>query len=294
MKRVHNFSAGPAALPTEVLKKVREELLDYHGQGTSIMEQSHRGESYTKVDESAKVRLNRLLGLDNKFKILFLQGGASTQFMQVPFNFLKKEETADIINTGIWSKKAIKEARLFGNIHIGYSGEENNFSRVPSQEDLQLSKQPRYVHFTSNNTIYGTQFPIEPETNGVPLVCDASSDFLSHSIQVDKYGLIYAGAQKNLGPSGVTVVLIKKDFLETADKKDMPTILNYHTHANRIFNTPPTFAVYMMELVLAWIEDKGGVPYFEKITPKKRIFFIKLLMRMISFRGWQRKIPAQK
>lgn len=222
MKRVHNFSAGPAALPTAVLKIVQEELLDYHGQGTSIMEQSHRGEAYTKVDADAKDRLNRLLGLDNKFKILFLQGGASTQFMQVPFNFLKTNETADIINTGVWSKKAIKEARLFGNVHLPYSGEEQGFSHVPTQEELRFSEHPRYVHFTSNNTIYGTQFPAEPETNGIPLVCDASSDFLSRSIQVDKYGLIYAGAQKNLGPSGVTVVLINKDFLKQLIKKAFP------------------------------------------------------------------------
>lgn len=269
MKRVHNFSAGPAALPTAVLKIVQEELLDYHGEGTSIMEQSHRDEAYTKVDADAKDRLNRLLGLDDKFKIMFLQGGASTQFMQVPFNFLKSHETADIINTGEWSKKAIKEAKLFGKVHIPYSGEELDFSRVPTQEELRFSEQPRYVHFTSNNTIYGTQFPAEPETNGIPLVCDASSDFLSRSIQVDKYGLIYAGVQKNLGPSGVTVVLINKDFLESADKKGIPTILNYHTHADRIFNTPPTFAVYMMGLVLKWIEDKGGIPYFEKINEQK-------------------------
>ncbi|MFD2531849.1 3-phosphoserine/phosphohydroxythreonine transaminase [Gracilimonas halophila] len=269
MKRVHNFSAGPAALPTEVLKTVQEELLDYHGDGVSIMEQSHRGKSYTQVDREAKERLSRLLGLGNDFKIMFLQGGASSQFMQVPYNFLKEDQTADYINTGIWSKKAIKEAGLFGKVNVPYSGESEHFSRIPSQDELNFSDNGRYVHFTSNNTIYGTQFPKEPETNGVPLVCDASSDFLSRKIDLDRYGLIYAGAQKNLGPSGVTLVLVRNSFLETADKSEIPTILNYKTHADRIFNTPPTFAVYMVNLVLKWVEEKGGISYFEQLNAKK-------------------------
>ncbi|MEX0722752.1 MAG: 3-phosphoserine/phosphohydroxythreonine transaminase [Gracilimonas sp.] len=269
MKRVHNFSAGPATMPTEVLKIVQDELLDYHGDGVSIMEQSHRGKSYTQVDNEAKERLSRIMGLGNDFKIMFLQGGASSQFMQIPFNFLRSGQTADYINTGIWSKKAIKEARLFGNVHIPFTGENDSFSRIPRQKELNLSGSARYVHFTSNNTIYGTQFHKEPETNGVPLVCDASSDFLSRKIDLDRYGLIYAGAQKNLGPSGVTLVLVRNEFLETADKSDIPTILNYHTHADRIFNTPPTFAVYMVNLVLKWVEEKGGIPYFEKLNDQK-------------------------
>ena len=269
MKRVHNFSAGPAALPTEVLKTVQDELLDYHGDGVSIMEQSHRGKSYTQVDREAKERLSRLLGLGNDFKIMFLQGGASSQFMQVPYNFLKKDQTADYINTGIWSKKAINEAGLFGKVNVPYSGESEHFSRIPSQDILNFSDNGRYVHFTSNNTIYGTQFPKEPETNGVPLVCDAASDFLSRKIDLDRYGMIYAGAQKNLGPSGVTLVLVRNSFLETADKSEIPTILNYKTHADRIFNTPPTFAVYMVNLVLKWVEEKGGISYFEQLNAKK-------------------------
>lgn len=269
MKRVHNFSAGPAALPLEVLKTVQDELIYYQGDRASIMEQSHRGSSYTKVDTEAKERLSRLLGLGNDFKIMFLQGGASSQFMQIPFNFLKEDETSDYINTGIWSKKAIKEARLFGNVHVPFSGKEEGFNRIPKQDELSFSERARYVHFTSNNTIYGTQFTKEPETNGVPLVCDASSDFLSRKIDLQKYGLIYAGAQKNLGPSGVTLVLIRNEFLETADKTDIPTILNYHTHADRIFNTPPTFAVYMVNLILKWVEEKGGIPYFEELNKRK-------------------------
>lgn len=269
MHRVHNFSAGPAALPDEVLEIARKELMDYHGQGTSIMEQSHRGEAYTKVDNEAKERLNRILDLDDQFHIMFLQGGASSQFMQVPFNFLKKDETADYINTGVWSKKAIKEAKLFGNVNESYNGEDEGFRRVPQNSELKLNEQSRYVHFTSNNTIYGTQFSKEPNTNGVPLVCDASSDFISRPIESNKYGVIFAGAQKNLGPSGVTVVLIRKDFLKTISKNKIPTILDYRTHAERIFNTPPTFAVYMVNLVLKWVEEKGGISHFQKLNTKK-------------------------
>lgn len=269
MKRVHNFSAGPAALPTEVLEIVKDELLDYKKTGTSIMEKSHRGKEYSEVDAQAKERLTRILGLKDDFHIMFLQGGASAQFMQVPMNFLGKEETADYINTGVWSKKAIKEGKLFGNVHIPFSGEDEQFSRIPDKQGLQLSENPRYVHFTSNNTIYGTQFQVEPESNGTPLVCDASSDFLSREIDIDRYGVIYAGAQKNLGPSGVTVVIVRKDLLKTTTKTDIPTILDYHTHAERIFNTPPTFAVYMVNLVLQWFEDKGGIPHFENLNNQK-------------------------
>ncbi|HET8866403.1 MAG TPA: 3-phosphoserine/phosphohydroxythreonine transaminase [Gracilimonas sp.] len=294
MKRVHNFSAGPAALPLEVLKIVQDELLDYHGDGTSIMEQSHRGKSYTQVDQEAKERLSRILGLGNDFKIMFLQGGASSQFMQVPYNFLKSDETADYINTGIWSKKAIKEAKLFGNVHVPFSSEEENFTRVPQQGEFNCSKNARYLHYTSNNTIYGTQFHSEPETNGVPLVCDASSDFLSKRIALDRYGLIYAGAQKNLGPSGVTLVLVRNEFLKTADKSDIPTILNYHTHADRIFNTPPTFAVYMVNLVLKWVEEKGGIAYFEKLNDKKAALLYHVIDSDEFYRGIAQKDSRSK
>lgn len=270
MKRVHNFSAGPATLPLEILQKAQSELVDYQGTGTSIMEKSHRGPEYTKVDAEARERLSRILGLGDDFEIMFLQGGASTQFFSIPFNFLGKNETADYINTGTWSKKAIKEAKLFGTINEAFSSADSNFNRVPTSNELKLSSDARYVHFTSNNTIFGTQFPTEPETNGVPLVCDASSDFLSRPIDVSKYGMIYSGAQKNLGPAGVTVVIIRKDFLSSANKSDIPTMVNYKTHAEgAMFNTPPTFAVYMVNLVLEWIEDHGGLDYFKKLSQTK-------------------------
>ncbi|MEX0773631.1 MAG: 3-phosphoserine/phosphohydroxythreonine transaminase [Balneolales bacterium] len=259
MHRAHNFSAGPAVLPLEVLQKVQSELVDYNGAGSSIMEMSHRGPEYTEVDRLARERLSNLLGLDDDFEILFLQGGASTQFMTVPYNYLGDGKSADYINTGSWSKKAIKEAKLLGDAHVAYSSEESNFNRVPESHELKLNKDAEYVHFTSNNTIFGTEFHKEPESAGVPLVCDASSNILSKPLDIKKYGLIYAGAQKNAGPSGLTIVIIRKDFLEKAKKSGIPTMLSYHTHVRTLFNTPPTFGVYFFNEVLDWIEKKGGL-----------------------------------
>ncbi|HEX6981868.1 MAG TPA: 3-phosphoserine/phosphohydroxythreonine transaminase [Balneolaceae bacterium] len=269
MNRVHNFSAGPAVLPLEVLQKAQEEFVDYHSKGRSIMEMSHRGPEYSEIDHQAKDRLRKLLGLEDHFTIMFLQGGASSQFMMVPFNFLGGSKTADYINTGRWSAKAIAEAELFGTAHQSFSSKETNYDRVPKDAELNFSEDPVYVHFTSNNTVAGTQFPKEPETDGIPLVCDASSDFLSRPVDVSKYGLIYSGAQKNVGPAGVTVAIIRSDFLEKASSKGVPTILQYKTHAEKIFNTPPTFNVYMVNLVLEWIENKGGLEYFEKFNKEK-------------------------
>lgn len=269
MKRVHNFSAGPATLPLEVLEKAQSELVEYKGKGRSLMEMSHRSAEYTEIDQQAKARLNNLLGLGEDFEVMFLQGGASSQFMMVPFNFLSEKETADYIDTGRWSDKAITEAKKFGNVHVPFSSSAGNYDRVPKQEELTFSDNPKYVHITSNNTVAGTQFPTEPETDGVPLVCDASSDFLSRPIEVDKYGVIYAGAQKNVGPAGVTIVIVRKDFLQKAKTEGVPTILRYKTHTGKIFNTPPTFNVYMVNLVLEWIEQKGGLSYFESFSQKK-------------------------
>ncbi|MDX1637008.1 MAG: 3-phosphoserine/phosphohydroxythreonine transaminase [Balneolaceae bacterium] len=269
MKRVHNLSAGPATLPLEVIEHAKEELTDYQGTGRSIMELSHRSAEYEQIDQQAKQRLRDLLGLGDKFEIMFLQGGASSQFMMAPFNFLEKDQTADYIDTGRWSDKAITEAKKFGNVHVPFSSAKGNYDRVPTQKELTFSDNPQYVHFTSNNTVAGTQFPNEPETDGVPLVCDASSDFLSRPIDVDKYGIIYAGAQKNVGPAGVTVVIIRKDFLAKARTEGVPTILRYDTHVGKIFNTPPTFNVYMVNLVLEWIQNKGGLTWFEQFNREK-------------------------
>jgi phosphoserine aminotransferase len=269
MNRVHNFSAGPAILPLEVLQQAQADLVDYQGTGASIMEKSHRGADYTQVHEEATALLTSVLGLGNDFEVLFLQGGASTQFLMAPMNLLSKGQTADYINTGAWSTKAIKEAKAFGEVHEVYSGKDGNFTHIPTQEELALSEHARYVHFTSNNTIFGTQFATEPETNGVPLVCDASSDFLSKPIDIARYGIIYAGAQKNLGPAGVTIVIARKDVLEGISKTDIPTIMDYRTHVQNLFNTPPVFPVYMVKLVLEWIQSKGGISYFERFNLEK-------------------------
>ncbi|MEX0929286.1 MAG: 3-phosphoserine/phosphohydroxythreonine transaminase [Balneolales bacterium] len=259
MHRAHNFSAGPAVLPLEVLQKVQSELVDYKGTGSSIMEMSHRGPEYTEVDRLARERLSRLLGLDDDFEILFLQGGASTQFMTVPFNFLGEGKTADYITTGSWSKKALKEARILGEVSVAFSSEDTHFNRIPGDGELKLNKNAEYVHFTSNNTIFGTEFHKEPDTGNVPLVCDASSNILSKPLDIKKYGLVYAGAQKNAGPSGLTIVVIRKDFLDKAGRKGLPTMLSYQTHVGTLFNTPPTFGIYFFNEVLTWIEKLGGL-----------------------------------
>jgi len=269
MNRIHNFSAGPAALPLEVLERAKEEFVDYKGSGTSIMEKSHRGADYVAVDAHAREQLVKILGLGDDFDVLFLQGGASTQFLTVPFNFLSDGETADYLNTGAWSTKAIKEAKQFGTVNEAFSSGGSNFNRVPTNDELSLTPGAKYVHYTSNNTIFGTQFATEPETKEVPLVCDASSDFLSRPIDIAKYGVIYAGAQKNLGPAGVTIVIVNKEYLATNGKSEIPTILNYKTHAGKMFNTPPVFGVYMVGLVLDWIQEKGGLDYFKTFNEKK-------------------------
>lgn len=284
MSRIHNFSAGPAVLPLEVLEKAKQELTDYKGCGMSIMEVSHRGPEYIAVDASARERLMRLLGLGEEHEVMFLQGGASTQFLMVPYNFLSTDQTADYINTGTWSSKAIKEAKSFGKVHVAYSSEEEQFTLVPKQDEIHWSESAVYAHFTSNNTIFGTEFGSEPTCN-VPLVCDASSNFLSKPIDVDRYGLIYAGAQKNLGPAGVTVVIAKKDFLAKEKPSGIPTIMRYSTHVGEMFNTPPVFAVYMVDLVLEWIEQKGGLAAMEKINIEKANLLYNEIDRDGFYRG---------
>lgn len=267
--RAHNFSAGPAALPTEVLEKAQSELLDYQNTGSSIMEMSHRGPHFTEVINSAKNRLKRLLNLPSDYHVIFLQGGATHQFAMLPMNFLSKNDCADFINTGIWSKKAIKEAKRFGNIHVSFNGEDDAFKRIPTNEEISIDSKSKFVHFTSNNTIYGTQFVTEPISDGKLLVCDASSDFLSRPIDIERYGLIYAGAQKNLGPSGCAVVIIKEDYLTSTKNHNLPDYLRYETHVERLFHTPPTFTIYLIDLVLEWLEGLGGVQSIYEINQKK-------------------------
>ncbi|MEM6326687.1 MAG: 3-phosphoserine/phosphohydroxythreonine transaminase [Bacteroidota bacterium] len=270
--RGHNFSAGPAALPTEVLEEVREELLSFSDAKASVMEISHRSPQYTEVHEGAKAAMKRLLGLGDEWHILFLQGGASLQFHQVPLNFLGPGQTADYLDTGTWSAKAIKEARIVAKDRPGAtatvasSSADAGYSFIPGHDERTLTEGAAYVHFTSNNTIFGTEYATEPEADA-PLVCDASSDFLGRPIDASRYGLIYAGAQKNIGPSGVCAVLVREDFLQTR-VDGLPTLLDFGTHAERLFHTPPSFAVYVLSKVMAWLERSGGL---ESMAERNRL-----------------------
>ncbi len=266
-RRAFNFSAGPGALPEAVLEEVREELPVYKNIGTSVLEISHRSPTYTEIAESARTRFRNLLGLGDDWHILFLQGGASLQFYQVPLNFLPDGGGADYLVTGSWAKKALKEAKMVGAANAAASSEEAEFTYIPKRDEWKLIPEASYLHFTSNNTIYGTQFHETPDVD-VPLVCDASSDFMSRPIELDKYGLIYAGAQKNIGPAGVTVVLLRDDFLAKR-RSPLPTLLDYGTHTAKLFHTPPVFAVYMVEKVLKWLESLGGIGAMEDLNNRK-------------------------
>ncbi len=266
-ERLHNFSAGPGALPTEVMEEVRDELPVFGDLGSSIMEISHRSAAYTAINESAMTRMKSLLGMGDEWHVMFLQGGASMQFYQVPLNFLPPGGSADYINTGSWSSKAIKEAKRCGRVNVAASSEDADFTFIPKQETWNVDPNSAYLHFTSNNTIFGTEFADEP-TVDVPLVCDVSSDFLSRPISIDRYGLMYAGAQKNIGPAGVTAVMIREDFLENKNS-DLPAMLDYRTHVGALFNTPPVFAVYIVEKVLRWIERNGGLTGMEVRNSEK-------------------------
>ncbi|MEX0681604.1 MAG: 3-phosphoserine/phosphohydroxythreonine transaminase [Balneolales bacterium] len=268
LKRAHNFSPGPAVLPLEVLQKTQNELLDYQGAGSSIIEMSHRGPEYTEVDRQARERLTRILGLGDDFEILLYQGGASLQFLMVPYNFMYGK-TADYINTGSWSQKAIKEAKVLGDVHIAFSSKDVNFNRIPRDEELKFSGKGEYVHFTSNNTIFGTQYRKEPGSAGLPLACDASSDFLSRPLDIKRYGVLYAGAQKNAGPAGLTIVVLRKDFLEKARKENTSSMLSYPTQVGTLYNTPPVFGVYIFNYVLEWIENKGGLNAIDQMNREK-------------------------
>jgi phosphoserine aminotransferase len=259
-KRIYNFSAGPAVLPEEVLKEAQEELYSYKDSGMSVMEMSHRSKDYDAIFKGAQNDLRKLLDISDNYEVLFLQGGATLQFSMVPLNIMPPNNKADYINTGAWAKKAIKEAKRVGEVNIAGTSEATNFNRIPKQNELKLSPDASYVHFTSNNTIFGTQFKSEPEVGNIPLVCDTSSDMLHKKIDVNKYGIIYAGAQKNMGPSGATIVIINKDLLERSSDQ-IHTYLNYKVHVDgeSLYNTPPTFAVYIIGLVYKWLLNMGGL-----------------------------------
>ena len=270
VRRIFNFSAGPAVLPLPVLEEAQRDLVAMPGVGMSVMEISHRSATFEGILNTAVADMRALAGIPDNYKVLFLQGGASMQFAMVPMNMLTAGATADYIVTGDWGKKAYKEAKKFGTAKVVGTTESGNFARVPRQEELQLTPGAAYVHMTSNETIHGNQWFFTPDTAGVPLVCDMSSDIFSRTMDVTKYGVIYAGAQKNLGPSGVTVVIIREDLLaRSADA--LPTMLNYKTHADNgsMYNTPPAFGIYILGLVLKWLKGLGGLSAIEEINERK-------------------------
>ena len=269
-QRIFNFNAGPAALPLQVLEEIQASFLNFNQSGMSITEVSHRSSYFDDVINDAVDRAKRLLKLDDRFHVLFIQGGASLQFAMIPMNFLSGDDIADYVNTGTWSTKAIKEAEILKkNYTVVASSEDKNFSYIP--QNIEFSNDAKYVHLTSNNTIKGTQFHEFPDTNGIPIVCDMSSDIFSRSLDMEKFGLIYAGAQKNLGPSGTCMAIIRQDMLDMANV-DLPSMLKYSTYSskNSMYNTPPCFGVYTIDLVLKWIEQEmGGIEKMEEYNIKK-------------------------
>jgi phosphoserine aminotransferase len=269
MSRCYNFCAGPAALPEPVLEIAKEEMLDWHGKGLSIMEMSHRSAEVVGVADAAEATLRRLLGISDDYAVLFLQGGASSQFSAVPINLLGDKTGADYVNTGQWSKKAIAEGRRYAEVNVAASSEDSNFSTVPPQDTWQLGSDAAYLHYTPNETIGGVEFSFTPQVD-VPLVVDMSSTILSRPINVSEFGVIYAGAQKNIGPAGLTLVIVRRDLLGRADEK-CPAMLNWQVAADNdsMYNTPPTFALYLAGLVFDWLEGLGGLDAMEAINRRK-------------------------
>ncbi len=270
MSRVYNFSAGPAVLPAEVLKRAGEELQDWHGTGMSVMEMSHRGKAFMSIAEQAEADLRELMGIPGNYKVLFLQGGASSQFAMVPLNLLRGRKSADYINTGAWSKKAIAEAKRYCEVNVAASSEADNFTSVPPQDSWKLNADAAYVHYTPNETIGGVEFGWIPDTGDVPLVADMSSTILSRPIDVSRYGVIYAGAQKNIGPAGLTVVIVRDDLIGSV-MDGAPTMFDYKTHADAgsMYNTPPTYGWYLAGLVFQWLKEKGGLAAMAGINERK-------------------------
>lgn len=268
MERVFNFSAGPAMLPTEVLQKAKQELLSFNDSGMSIMEISHRSTQFKEILERTKTLVKELLKVDNQYEILFFPGGASLQFSLIPLNFLFR--SADFIVTGSWSMKAFQEAQKLGHANLIYSSQSKNFSVTPCKDELEFSAQSDYIHYCSNETIDGVEFKYDLETEEIPVVCDASSNIMSKPIDISKYALIYAGAQKNLGPSGITLVIVRRDFLDRA-RDDLPTMLSYKSFAKNdsMPNTPNTWGIYLIGLVCNWLKQKGGVEEIAKINQEK-------------------------
>ena len=284
-QRVSNFNAGPATLPYEVLTKTAEDIVNFNDSGIGLMEISHRSPEFQTVIDEAERLLRELMDIPENYKVLFLQGGASSQFFMVPMNLLSGGQKASYLNTGAWAKKAIAEARLFGDIEVPYSSEEEHYNRVPDRHEYTVANDSEYLYLVSNNTIFGTQFPQFPDTDKM-LVCDMSSDIVSRPVDVSRFGLIFAGAQKNLGPAGVTVVIVREDLLSRCPDT-IPTMLKYRTHADKgsMFNTPPCLAVYVVYRVLQWLEKLGGVAEIQKINRQKAAILYETIDSGDYYRG---------
>jgi len=270
MTQIFNFSAGPAVLPKEVLAQARDEMMDWHDSGMSVMEMSHRGKEFMSIAAEAEADLRELMNIPCNYKVLFLQGGAHSQFSMVPMNLLRGKTSADYLDTGIWSKKAIDEAARYCDVNIVASSKDKNYTYAPVQDTWKLNKDAAYVHFTSNETIGGVEIFWTPKTGDVPLVCDMSSHILSRPIDVSQYGIIYAGAQKNIGPAGLTIVIVRDDLIGTTIA-GTPTMFDYKVHADNdsMYNTPATYGIYMAGLVFKWLKAKGGLAAMEKINIAK-------------------------
>ncbi|HEX5475075.1 MAG TPA: 3-phosphoserine/phosphohydroxythreonine transaminase [Vicinamibacterales bacterium] len=288
--RIYNFAAGPAVLPLEVLEEAQRDLVSLPGVGMSILEISHRSKTFDEIIQGCEADMRRLAGIPENYHVLFLQGGASLQFSMVPMNLLPAGGSADYIVTGVWSQKAVKEAKRVGGVRVAASTEAETFTRVPRQDELTLDPGAAYVHMTSNNTIYGTEWRTIPQVGGVPLVCDTSSDMFSGPIDVPKYALIYAGAQKNLAPAGVTVVILRDDMVARSPAT-LPTLLNYgvHVQAKSLYNTPPVFPIYVMRLVMKWLLAQGGLAAIEQRNTRKADKLYAEIDRSGFYRGHAQK-----
>ena len=286
MARVYNFSAGPAVLPESVLQEAAEEMLDYRGSGMSVMEMSHRSSAYQQILDEAEADLRQLMGIPENYRVLFMQGGASQQFAMVPMN-LMKNKVADYILTGVWAKKAWQEACMYGDAKVIASSQEENFSCIPDCRDLPVRENADYVYICENNTIYGTKFHTLPDTKGKDLVADVSSCFLSQPVDVGHYGMLYGGVQKNIGPAGVVIAVIREDLIREDVLPGTPTMLRYKTHADNgsLYNTPPAYGIYICGKVFKWLKDMGGLSVMEQKNQEKAAVLYDFLDRSDLFRG---------
>ena len=286
MSRVYNFSAGPAVLPEAVLQSAAAEMLDYNGSGMSVMEMSHRSKTYQKIIDTAEADLRDLMQIPDNYKVLFLQGGAHTQFAMIPMNFMKNK-VADYIITGQWAKKAWQEAQIFGQANAIASSADQTFTYIPDCTDLPISENADYVYICENNTIYGTKFWQLPNTKGKPLISDVSSCFLSEPVDVTKYGMLYGGAQKNIGPAGVVIAIIRKDLITDDTLPGTPTMLKYHVHRDNgsMYNTPPAYGIYICGKVFQWLKEQGGLEAMQEYNKKKAAILYDFLDASRMFRG---------